>query len=75
MIFARLFLEGGFFELGCFFLRKIMITMTITTIQSTNVMKETLYMSTGHRLLNSFISSLFRKLPTQLITPIFEISL
>ena len=64
MIFARLFLEGGFFELGCFFLKAI---TTMTTIQSTNMMGGTLYMSTRHRLLNSFISSLFRKLSTQLI--------
>ena len=66
MIFARLSLEGSFFELGCFFLR------VMTTIQSTNVVRETLYMSTRHRLLNSFISSLLRKLPTQLITSTFE---
>ena len=51
------------------------MTVTVAMIQSTNVVEETLYMSTRHRLLNSFISSLFRKLPTQLMTPIFEISI
>ena len=39
------------------------------------MVRGTLYISTRHRLLYSFISNLLRKLRTQLITPTFEISI
>ena len=51
VVFARLFLGGGFFGLMGFFLG------AMATIQFTNVVGGTLYMPTRYRMLNSFKSS------------------
>ena len=51
VVFARLFLGGGFFGLMGFFLG------AMATIQSTNVVGGTLYMPTRYRMFNSFKSS------------------
>ena len=61
MVFARLFLAGGFFGLGCFFLGAAFFRHgDDDTVY--NVVGEPLYMLLLHRLLDSFKPSPIMKL-------------
>ena len=64
-----------FLHLFSFVCSGAIATVTVATIQSTNVVGGTLYISTRHRQLNSFISNLLRKVLTQSMTPTLEKSI